>query len=222
MAVDAEQPDGISETSESSGEVFILCIVYGEDGFRLFARAAELVKRSNGRLYTIVLDPRSEDYDYDRQVEDQIYGRLAKSIGAEISYVREPISHLVHIVRDRAEAVGATQVIIGQRAEGPISRLFGWSLADELLHLVPNADLHIVPFGRSADPEDWDYDPAIPAWLIETDQGVRELVFSEPEHGTFVTGLFARENATDFDHGIFLHESDDEFHELPIHDGRVV
>jgi two-component system sensor histidine kinase KdpD len=198
-------------------EVMLVCIVYGENGFALAHRAIALAGESSARLHLLIFDPRSDDYDGDRLLELPVFEEMAAGVGGTVRHVRAPSDQLVACVRDNARAVGATQVVIGQRHDGALLRALGWSTVEEIMRAVPDADLHIVPVARARDPE-WPYEPAVPATLVTGTAGMF-LRFGDSVSGTH--GLFVRERETDFDNGVFLHERDGQVAEVSIMRGRA-
>ncbi|WP_094637995.1 hypothetical protein [Rhodococcoides fascians] len=201
-------------------ESIVVCVVYGEHGVRLFDRAAGLAQKLDAVLTLVVLDPRSEDFDGDRLLDIPLFEELVERAGGILHHVRRPVEELVPVLTEIGSRVNATQIVMAQRAESMWSMMFESTFVESLLRAVPSADLHLVSEANARDDDEWDYEPAVHAYLAPRNMDDAVIRFGDAPPGA-LEGLFCRRSDTDFTTGIFVLHQEGQVHGLPVQGGHI-
>lgn len=200
-------------------ETILACVLYGEDGREVVARAVELTGALHAKLHVLIYDTRSQEHEDDYLLDVSMCRQLVADVDGRLRHTRGPVNRVVPTIAAVAAEVGATQVLIGHHRQSAMTRIFGLPIVEAILKSVPTADVHITRRStRSADYE-YEYEPAVAARLVDGKDGRRTLLL-EPGTGG-VAGWFIRELDTDFDTGFFVYEEDDRTREIRIRDGYV-
>ncbi|NLU84441.1 universal stress protein [Rhodococcus sp. HNM0569] len=203
-------------------ERMLVCVNYGHNGTRLIRRALELAGASGAQLHVLVFDSQHDAFANDRAVDIARFQSLAEGSGATFAHVRGRSHDIIGTVRDAARERNATQIVIGQRSESLWSSLVGGSIVDVLLDDVPAADLHVVPWERADEPDEWEYEGGTRAVLHRRSDTEFALVFEGDPGAGDVDGVFFKEVQTDFDHGIFVFPYGGGVREVTVADGLVL
>lgn len=202
-------------------ERILVCINYGQQGERLIKRGASIAEKWNCPLFILVFDALSEeDYKNDKSVDMPIFQELAEKYDGELIIKNSNAHNITKVITKTAKDVDATQIIIGQRTENIWTTLIGGSIIDILLEDVPGADLHVIPKSRADEPEDWDFERGVTAYLDQQSDGTYEISFNQDEE-TAYEGIFFKHLNTDFNNGIFALEQEKRIYEVRVKEGIV-
>ncbi|AXF56714.1 universal stress protein UspA [Salicibibacter kimchii] len=202
-------------------ERILVCINYGQQGERLIKRGASIAEKWDCSLFILVFDALpEEDYRNDKSVDMPIFQELADKYNGELIIENSHAHAITKVITKTAKDLDATQIIVGQRTENIWTTLIGGSIIDILLEEVPEADLHVVPKPRADEPEDWDFELGVTAYLDQQPDGTYELSFNQDED-TAHEGIFFKHLNTDFNNGIFALEDEKRIYEVRVKEGIV-
>lgn len=206
---------------EQSSERILVCVNYGHHGARLIKRGASIAKQLRCPLFVLVFDSLpEEDYKNDKEVDMSIFQELADDYNAKLIIEKSHAHDITEVIKKTAADVYATQIMIGQRVESLWTNLIGGSVIDILLHDVPDADVHVIPKSRADEPEDWDFERGVQAYLLQQTDGTYQLSFNHSEDVDY-EGIFFKHLNTDFNNGVFAFHHDHKVYEVRVKDGSI-
>ncbi|MBB6451346.1 two-component system sensor histidine kinase KdpD [Geomicrobium halophilum] len=200
-------------------EHILVCVNYGQQGVQLIRRGLKLATQLDAPLTILVFGSLPEDEDqHDKIVGMPLFKQMSNRHGANVIMEKSRQYNVKKIIADRAKAIGATQIIVGQFVESLWRRFLGNTTLNGLLNELSHADVRVIP--RSHEHEEMNYEHGVNAFLHANDDGTYDLAFHHDNIATH-EGVFYKHIQTDFNNGRFVYYEESNIYEVRVLKGHV-
>jgi two-component system, OmpR family, sensor histidine kinase KdpD len=201
-------------------ERILVCVANPTSALDLIKRGQQLAKAFDAKCHVLHVENKHYDeYSDGANKHYSYFSELCNDTNCDFHFVNKASKTISESIADVASDYSITQIVMGQPNTSKWKLLTRGSLVNELFNLLEGVDVHIVEVHREKMITlDDGYDPGINACLVCRNDEYQMITHTKSDG---IEGVFYKQIATDFQHGIFKTEVENQEVLVRIREGVV-